>query len=458
MNIIYLHSHDTGRYVEPYGCPVNTPNIHALAEQGVLFRDAHATAPTCSPSRAGLLTGESPHQAGMVGLAHCGGKLVHPERHLAAFLAGHGYQTVLCGLSHVGFNCELGHFGVPCRPCYTRESPIEHWRSDAIRDYAVNFLQSHKKVDQPFFLDVGYMETHRLVGFSFKHNHPKDGDGNPNYVCPPPVISDCPKNRRDWLDFRHAVERLDRYHGDVLDALEKAGLADDTLVLCTTDHGLAFPGMKCNLTQHGTGVMMILRAPGRIPAGTVSDALVSHLDFYPTLCDVLGLKHPEWLQGHSLLPLLDGKTEKVRDLHFSEITFHAAFEPVRAVRSKRWNYVRHFAAPHHWLGANIDGGHSKTVAVANGLLDAQVPTEELFDLVLDPMERHNLAADPAHAQIREELRQALAKWMRDTNDPLLSGDPTVMALPHIVNGWEETGVDSKPAVWDIAQWKIIQPL
>ena len=94
-NVLYLHSHDTGRYVQPYGYPVPTPNIQHMADQGVLFRQAFCAAPVCSGSRAALLTGQCTHATGMLGLAHRGYRLYHPERHIVNVLRDAGYWTGL---------------------------------------------------------------------------------------------------------------------------------------------------------------------------------------------------------------------------------------------------------------------------------------------------------------------------------------------------------------------------
>src|SRR5215216_2130018 len=100
-NVLYLHSHDTGRYLQPYGHACETPNLQRLAEEGVLFRNAFSAAPTCSPSRAALLTGQSPHSAGMLGLAHRGFRLRDPSQHIAHVLTNHGFATTLIGMQHV---------------------------------------------------------------------------------------------------------------------------------------------------------------------------------------------------------------------------------------------------------------------------------------------------------------------------------------------------------------------
>src|SRR5690606_29926713 len=152
-------------------------------------------------------------------------------------------------------------------------------------------------------------------------------------------LPDTPETRQDMADYHASVRILDRALGAVLDALDETGLADFTLVIATTDHGLAFPRMKCNLTHHGTGVLLIMRGPAPVPAGEVTDALVSQLDIYPTICELLGIVPPGWLQGTSLLPVLRDPAAEVNDYVFSEVTYHAAYEPQRSVRSKRWTYI-----------------------------------------------------------------------------------------------------------------------
>ena len=159
-NIVYLHSHDTGRYVQPYGYAVPTPNIQRLAEEGVLFRQAFCTGPTCSPSRAGLLTGQSPHAAGLLGLVHRGFRLNDPSQHLATVLRDGGYRTALLGFQHVtaGDPAELGYTDVI--------DPKDCAIADIVPKVA-RFLDDHlaNRPDQPFFLDAGALRNaSRLSG------------------------------------------------------------------------------------------------------------------------------------------------------------------------------------------------------------------------------------------------------------------------------------------------------
>ena len=213
----------------------------------------------------------------------------------------------------------------------------------------------------------------------------------------------------------------------VLRALDDAGLAERTLVLCTTDHGIAFPRMKGNLTDHGIGVMLILRGPGGFRGGKVCDALVSHIDVFPTLCGLLHIERPRWLQGASLLPLVRGEVEELHEAIFAEVTYHAAYEPQRAVRTQRWKYIRRFD---HHLGpvlANCDDSPSKDVLMRHGWTERSRPLEQLYDLVFDPNEACNMANDLSMAVVLEDMRTRLDDWMFKTDDPLLRG--TVAAPP-----------------------------
>jgi N-sulfoglucosamine sulfohydrolase len=222
--------------------------------------------------------------------------------------------------------------------------------------------------------------------------------------------------------FKASARSLDQGIGAVLHALHDLDLFDDTLVICTTDHGVAFPNAKATLHDRGTGVMMLVRGPGGFSGGKVIDAMVTHLDVYPTICELAGIKSaPSWLQGKSLMPLVRGEADRLHDATFAEVTYHAAYEPQRSVRTERYKYLRRFHDYPHPVLANCDDSASKDLWVEGGWGERIVPTEQLFDLLFDPAEAANLASDPAHASELEEMRGRLEQWMRDTEDPLLDG-------------------------------------
>jgi arylsulfatase A-like enzyme len=221
--------------------------------------------------------------------------------------------------------------------------------------------------------------------------------------------------------FKASARSLDQGIGAVLNGLHREGLTEQTLIICTTDHGLAFPNAKATLYDRGTGVMLIMRGPGGFGGGRVIDAPVSHLDLYPTLCELAGIESPPWLEGSSLLPLVDGRVERLHDAIFTEMTFHAAYQPQRAVRTERWKYIRRFHDYPHPVLANCDDSATKELWIEAGWAEQHVPREQLYDLWLDPQELDDLSTDPRHAATLAELRERLAEWMRATDDPLLAG-------------------------------------
>ena len=281
---------------------------------------------------------------------------------------------------------------------------------------AVEFLNNAPA--QPFFLSVGFFETHRYGkrpqgAFTDPGPH-----GDARYVLPPAPLPDTPQTRADMADFKVAAGILDEGIGAVLDALDRNGLAENTLVICTTDHGLAFPSMKCNLTDHGMGVMLIMRGPGDFAGGQVVDGMISHIDIFPTLCDLLGVERPPWLQGESFLPLVRNEAEEIHEEIFAEINYHGAYLPQRAVRTRRWKYIRRYDDT---FPICCDGGPSKDLWLAHGWENRPVVMEALYDLVFDPNETNNQVAEPGMQPVCDNLRARLARWMQETDDPLLHG-------------------------------------
>lgn len=424
-NIVYLNSHDTGRYVQPYGYPVPTPNIQHIADQGVLFREAFCAAPVCSGSRAALLTGQSAHATGMLGLAHRGYRLKHPERHIVHVLRDAGYWSGLIGEQHVSADpADIGY------------DHVVELDSNKVRDVAPaarELIAERAGTDQPFFLSVGFFETHREY---FEPSSVRDA----LYSRPPENIVDSPLTRRDMASFKASARSLDQGVGAVLNALDEHDLVENTLVIMTTDHGLAFPDAKCTMFDRGTGVMLILRGPG-FGGGRVLDSLVSHLDLYPTICELAGIERPDWLEGESLIPLVDGHVDEIHDEIFAEVTFHAAYEPQRAVRTKRFKYIRRFDADHPGRAlANVDDGATKTFLLENGWNDTDPPVEALYDTFLDPSESVNRIDDPAMADLLDDLRVRLTDWMQRTDDPLLRG-PVDPAPGTVLNSVDQISAD-----------------
>lgn len=418
-NLVYIHTHDTGRFVSPYGYRVPTPRIEALAQEGVLFRTAFSAAPVCSPSRAALLHGNWPHENGMIGLAHRGSTLKDKSQHLANVLTDAGWTSVLVGVQHVARAAEVPSLG------YGEVPPVRSLAAADVAPVAVDWLRNRDR-NKPFFLSVGFNETHR------PYPVPDDRD-DPRYIAPPTGFPDTAAIREDFAGFHTMARDADDAVGAVLDALAETGAADDTLVVFTTDHGLPWPNAKCTVTDAGTGVALVVRGPGGFSGGKVVDAMVSHLDIIPTFLDLGGLPSLPWLRGQSLLPLVQGRTNRLHDELFAEVTCHAASEPVRSIRTERWRYIRRFDGADLRVLANVDEGAAKRLFLEHGWRDWVPDREELFDIVLDPLERVNLAADPRHDAVRTELAARLERWMQETGDPLLDPDWVPPQTIHVVD-------------------------
>jgi len=340
----------------------------------------------------------------MLGLAHRGFSLNDYRRHVLHTLRGAGYRSILAGIQHIAAKPETIGYDEVFQPQSTHAVHVAPG--------AAAFLD--KRPAGPFFLDVGFFETHR----EYPHATFED---NPRTTQPPRPIPDTPETREDMARYHASARLLDDGVGVVLAALERNGFAENTLVISTTDHGIAFPRMKCNLTDDGWGVSLIMRGPRGFAGGKVCDAMVTHLDVFPTICELAGVAAPSWLEGKSLLPLVRGEAQEIHEEIFAEVNYHASYEPKRAARTRRWKYIRHFGGRKTPVLPNCDDSPSKSLWLAQGWKESIVPEESLYDLLFDPGEENNLAADPGHRQPLDQMRQRLDRWMKTTNDPLLHG-------------------------------------
>jgi arylsulfatase A-like enzyme len=409
---------------------VETLCLDQLAREGVIFTQNFCTASQCSPSRASLLTGRMPHNHGLIGLTHRGFRLRPEVPTLPTLLAEAGYATHLFGFQHeapdatsLGYQTVTRATNHSClnvtpqvldflagggRDRRTPEGPV--WSAEA--SASAHGGRDRRTPERPFFAMVGFAETHRPFPAS---------DGPTDGIQVPPYLPDEPEVRRDVANLEVAVRRVDEAIGQILAALDEQGLAEETLFLYTTDHGIAFPGAKATLFDPGLGIAQIARGPGGFTGGRRIDAMTSNLDLLPTLLELCGREAPDGVQGRSLLPLVRGEVARVRDELFVELTYHAAYDPLRGVRTDRYKYIRSFEERPYSFPPNVDGGLTKDLLNSRGCFQRPRPAELLFDLTEDPWEQHNLAEDPAHAETLIHLRERVEQWMRETDDPLLHG-------------------------------------
>lgn len=425
-NILFMHSHNTGTYVEPYGHAVPTPHLQKLSEEGVLFRKAFATAPTCSPSRASFLTGMFPHSSGMLGLAHRGFSMSNYDWHAVRVLKAQGYFTASAGVEHTAPDLDSIGYDVILSGLDTNY-PNQPNRIDPA-DAVVDFL-NHVS-DQPFFINLGLNETHRPFHEAEPDTYPAE---RAQFCVPPRPLPDTPETRADTADFKASARVMDDAFGKVLKALDENGLRENTLVCCFADHGLQFPRNMCNLTDHGLQVYCVVRGPGGFEGGREVNALVSLMDLLPTAYELAGIVQPEHVQGVSLVGLVNEDEDTVHDAIFGEVSYHAAYEPMRCVRTERYKYIRRYDGREKLVLPNVDDTPTKAFLLDHDWEDQPRDQEMLFDLMFDPDEAHNIIVCEDVADVVSDLQIRLDAWMQATDDPLLPDGKVVAPRGSRVN-------------------------
>ena len=425
-NILLFHCHDLGRHLGCYGVPtVRSPNLDRFADEGVRFERAFCTAPQCSPSRASLFTGRYPHENGVMGLTHDRFAWdLHPgERHLAGLLREAGYATTAVGVTHETRR-SMEAMG------YTERHGGR--RAAEVADTAIRVLEERAgAAETPFFLYAGTFEPHRLQSSRHDPDHmgflgddlSADESGS---VDVPGYLKDDEGTRRELAEIQGAVREVDTQFGRVLEALDRLGLSEDTLVVFTSDHGLALPRAKCTCYDPGLEVPLLLRLPSREGwhGGRVRDEMVPNIDVFTTLCELGGAPVPQGVRGRSFAPLLDGEAYARNEAVFAEMTYHNYYDPMRAIRTDRHKLIVYFSAAPAFMDCSESWRPRAAPRVPEVPGVAYHPNVELYDLEADPWEQNNLADDPAHEAIRRDLLKRLYRHLRETDDPILQGAVT----------------------------------
>ena len=424
-NILLLHCHDLGQHLHCYGVDaVQSPNLDHLAAEGVLFENNFCTAPQCSPSRASIFTGRYPHSNGVMGLTHADFAWdLHPgERHIGQLLSGAGYTALGVGVIH------------ETRSGANRCGFADYTAASAARDMAEAVIAKLKDLSRspgkPFYLQAGCIEPHRLPS----RDRTADNDFLGGRLLPdsshgitiPPYLRDTPGTRTELAELQGAVRHMDEHMGRVIAALRDLSLEHNTVVVFTTDHGIAMPRAKCSVYEPGLRTSFILRYPSRNGwhGGVRRQNLVSNVDLVPTLLEAAGIAVPANIQGRSLAPLLDGASYTSRDRIFGEITYHDYYDPRRSIRTQTHKLIVNFSsAPAFMDPSQSWRPRSDTVVPANHAL-AYHRAYELYDLVQDPWEQNDVSNDAAQAPVLDQLRAQLVAHMRTTTDPILDGAVT----------------------------------
>ena len=444
---------------------VRTPTFDRVARAGVLFTQAIAPSPGCSPCRAALLTGRYPWQ-----LEAAGTHGSDFPRHLVTFpevLSEAGYFVGYTGKGWGPGNWQnSGRSHNPAGPAFN-EHRLKPPAGISRTDYAANFREflSQRPAGQPFCFWYGGHEPHRAYGAGLGAQSGKQESA----VELPPFLPDADEVRNDVLDYYREIEWFDDHLGQMLDILEARGELDRTLVIVTSDNGMPFPRAKANCYEYGIHMPLAMGCWNETATGRTVDDLVSLIDLAPTILEVAGVEHPHassagrCMMGQSLRGVLSvestGVVEPQRARVFSARERHSSSRyqnlgyPQRAMRTHEYLLIRNFH-PERWpagdprkyepdgtLGPPHGGYHdidaSPTLEYLISRRDDPVvsryfrwavdrrPAVELYDVKQDPGCLLNLAADETYKEMLERLLAELDQYLRDTGDPRMGSEGEV---------------------------------
>jgi len=407
---------------------VSTPNFDRIAREGTRFTHAFVASPSCTPSRAALLTGQAVHRLEEGANLH--GSLPKTHAVYPDLLEAAGYVV-----GHTGKGWGPGRFEAGGRNRNPAGPPFTSFDE---------FMERREK-GRPFCFWFGSSDPHR----PYEPGAGAKSGMQPDSVRISRALPDTPDVRNDLLDYYFEVQRFDRDLGRIIETLERAGELANTILIVTSDNGMPFPRAKTTVYDAGARVPLAIRWPSVAAADTVIDSLVSLTDVAPTVLESAGLKPVDAMTGRSLLPLLRGEPQPGRDRVFIERERHANVRrgdlgyPVRAIRTREYLYIRNFR-PDRWPAGDpqlyvavgpfgdIDGGPTKSLlldrradrAIASyfELATAKRPAEELYDLTSDPEQVVNVAGEAAHREAQRRLRLELDAWLRETGDPRATVD------------------------------------
>lgn len=439
-----------------YGCDfVRTPAFNSVAREGALFHNTFVSTPSCCPSRGSVLTGQAFYRLREASMNHtvwpAGGPDCYP-----GILAAAGYEAGYTGKGWGPGNWKVaGLQHNPAGPAFNDiklTPPGEHIESI---DYAGNFEAFLKQKDagSPFCFWTGFVEPHRPYDPGIGVDHGMDL----SKIEVPGFYPDANEIRTDIADYAFEIEHYDRHLGRMLMILQESGELDNTLIVVTADNGMPFPRAKATLYDYGVRMPMAIRWGDRIKPGRVVEDFVSFTDFAPTFMEAAGLTVPDDMTGRSLMPVLtaeeSGQIDPARDhavfgieRHFPGSRPNGAGYPMRGIRTKDFLYIHNYTPDATPVGdhpgtswpegepvggyGDTDGGLTKTYLWEQRnehktLFDAAFgmrPGEELYDVIGDPFDLNNLAADPAYAARKAELAERLQRRLETTEDPRATGN------------------------------------
>ncbi len=415
-NIIWIISEDQSDHFGPFReSMAKTPNVDRLAAEGATFTRAFVTAPVCSPSRSAIVTGM--YQTSIGAHNHRSGRgdlriqLPQGVEPLPAILRRAGYYVTNGTLLDSG-DLRKG------KTDYNFEFPADLYDAADWADRADG---------QPFFAQIQLRGGKRRNQRSLERLRGVRTSGiPPEKVTLPPYYPDHPDIRKDWAQYLESVEHVDWEVGQILQRVEREGISGSTAVFFLSDHGVSHARGKQFVTEEGTKVPLIVRAPDRVEAGLVREDLVAHIDVAATTLAFAGVDVPDWMEGRPLF----GPGAAARDYVVSaRDRCDETVDRIRSVRTERYRYIRNFVPerphlqPNRYKDAKAvlkalqalhrEGALPKRI---DAMFFASRPREELYDLAEDPWEMRNLAGSPDHKKTLGKMRGLLEDWIRDTGD------------------------------------------
>lgn len=387
------------------------------------------------------MTGRYAQSTGAIGLSHMGWSLPQSESTITDYLKAGGYETAHAGLAHERLPGENAYE-------VEMEKEWDDWQAHRAVDHAIKYLESRDR-SRPFYLNIGTQQVHDTAWHLADELY--GGAVAPEDVHVPLQFPDTKATRCALGKFQAAIRFLDTQFQRLLDALEAHGYADNTIVVFTTDHGMAGLRSKGTLYDHGTETALMLRGPG-IPAGKRFSDLIPNIDILPTLLEACNLPVPEQVEGRSFWPLMQGRVYQPNDAIFIERNFHGQskgggvpgyedrYDPVRSIRTRDFHYLLHCkpeANLHQWQVFEIPPEHrgdDSRFFSAWPAFDQPRGEEELYHVAVDPLENFDVAQRPEFREIKQQLKERLLEWMTERQDFALSGDvPERLHAP----GWGE---------------------
>lgn len=401
---------------------VQTPNIDRFASEGMRFDRAYTTSPQCSPSRSSIMTGFPPQRTNMTRLHATLGR---EHKTYYEYLRAAGYYTGVAGRIHhmdglggprwqSAFHRRERMVTMPERVDFHHTGPQEQGAAKFDQ-----FLQQRPK-DKPFVFQVGFTDPHQPWNASEQAKK-----YNLASIPVPPHYPDCPEIRQRLLNYYAEITHADLLFQDVIDVLNRRGLAENTIVLFIGDNGASHPFGKGTLYQAGWHVPLLVRWPGRIKPGTSTSELVSGVDLFATFLEAAGVPLPSETDGRSFLNLLLGKPHQGRDAVYGCRGWHGDLDLTRAVCTRTHSLLYNVWPEYH--GPAMPKGYDFRVEAAAGRLNPLAaekwlrtsrPLFEMFDLASDPYELSNLAGKPANQELEHRLKWMLTEHMELSHDYL----------------------------------------